>query len=71
MAETTQIMTAKYTPTPELAASMVGLAQAIEEDVRKQTEITSDDVIIQIVGSIIVSFGQSITGEGQTSESTH
>jgi hypothetical protein len=71
MSETTQVMTAKYTPTPKLAASMVGLAQAMEEDVRKQTGITNDDVIIQIVGSVIVSFGQSITGEGQTSESTH
>jgi|TARA_Y100000310_G_scaffold345664_1_gene467906 hypothetical protein len=67
-----QVLTGKYTPSPKIAAAMVGMIQAIEEDVRKQCpHITHDEIIIQIVGSVIVTFGQSITGKLHPDESTH
>ena len=64
------VLTGKYTPNSEIAAQMVGMAQVIEEDVREQNpHIKNNEVIIQIVGSVVVTFGQSITGEAKPDES--
>jgi uncharacterized membrane protein len=61
--EESQVLTAKYTPIPEIAAGMIGMAQVIEQDARKQTGITNDEIMKQLVGSVFITFGQSITGE--------